>query len=107
MLRASGEASGVGLDLAALREGRPGSTAVAGTAQLLELADAVHARDQAAIGRARRAVGSILGEAAAVDACAVAAAFCGNNIVTAATGCAIPPAQAAAWAQELADWHLG
>lgn len=107
MLRASGEATSTGLDLAALRSGRPGATQVTGTAELLGLADAIHGRSTVEIDHARRDVGSVLGEAAAVDACAVAAAFHGNNIVTAATGCDIPPIEGEAWSQELADWHLG
>ncbi len=93
--------------MAALRAGRPGSTAVVGTAELLDLADAIHTRNPPTIAAARRSVASILGDAEAIDACAVAAAFCGNNIVTASTGCEIPPAQAEMWSQQLTDWHLG
>ena len=76
----------------ALQAGAPGTTDVDAAAELLTLADAIHGGDAHAIASARKAVQQALGPEAVVDACGVAAAFYGNNIVTAATGCRVPDA---------------
>lgn len=96
LLRASSEATGTAIDIDALQGGTPGTTDVDAAAELLALADAIHGRDTQAIASARGAVEQALGPDAAVDACAVAAAFYGNNIVTASTGCRVPDAKPSA-----------
>ena len=93
MLRASIETTGTEYDLTAITGKTRGGGGIESGQLLADYAEAITARDEARTAELRAAVTAALGQAAMVDATAVAAAFHGFVRVADATGA--PPEGAA------------